>query len=113
MSRSYKKFPCLKMYFSDGKKTSNRKFRNVSKDILRHQDYDKLPMSNRKLFNRVEVYEYRDIFKNIMSNNNDYFPEVKCNKYLFFGLIAPDDRYFYINEIQWTKFDIYKTFMMK
>lgn len=115
MSRSHKKFPCFKAYLSDGKKMTNKKFRSMAKDKMRHQEYDSLPI-NYKRFARYDVYEYRDILYS-MTSKGKYYPANRHNWnsiYRNIGIQTDIDRlYFYNNSIDYTKLGFYKLYFMK
>lgn len=114
MSRSHKKFPCRKICLRHGKKIANKMFRNVCKDKMRHHNYDMLPTKSKEIINSYNVCDYKSISNQLISGKSPYY---KCQSYGFFydiisSLSNNADKYFFY-ALKFTKFDLYKTFIMK
>ena len=117
MSRSYKKFPCVKLHLSDGKKTANKKFRNISKDKMRHGIYDMLPTKSKRTTNSCDVYEYRSISKQLLNKSYIYYSSrdhgFAYSLLTSLSISYYNYNYFYFSSIKFSKQELYKEFIMK
>lgn len=114
MSRSHKKFPCYKACLPHGKKIANKTFRHVCKNEMRHYNYDMLPTKFKKTTNSYNVCEYKSICNRLIGNKSPYYECKGFDLYYYIIYSISDiDKQLFFNALKFTKFGLYKTFVMK
>ena len=114
MSRSHKKFPCYKTCLAHGKKIANKTFRHVCKNEMRHHNYDMLPTKSKEATNPYNVYEYKSICNKLIGNKSPYYECEGYNDFYYLVNSFSDiNKQLWFNALKFTKFGLYKTFVMK